>query len=74
MVYYKDRDVGTYHKWTRPFTLNAFSVELKQPLQKIWKKVMDQYSYSLFSVMPDFVCLCLSPCICHCICFVLFFL
>ena len=33
MVYYKYRDVGTYHKWTRPFTLNAFSVELKQPLQ-----------------------------------------
>ena len=43
MVDYKDRDVGTYHKWTHPFTLNAFYVELKQPLQKLWEKAMDKY-------------------------------
>ena len=42
MVDYKDRDVGIYHKWTPPSTLDAFSVELTQPLQKLWEKVMDK--------------------------------
>ena len=34
------RDGNTYHKWTPPSTLDAFSVELMQPLQKLWEKVM----------------------------------